>query len=117
MRLLRRLADIAEHVIVGCSTDEFNALKGKETVVAYADRAEVLMACRYVSQVFPEQNWDQKSSDIPKYGADVFAMGDDWEGQFDTLNAHCDVMYLPRTEGVSSSILKVRAKSLGTIIT
>lgn len=111
VRLLRRLANISEQVIVGCSTDCFNKIKGKQTVIPYDERVETLEACRYVSEVFPEKNWDQKPSDIRRFEADLFAMGDDWKGKFDHLNAYCDVLYLPRTEGISTTLLKARAKS------
>ena len=106
VRLLQRLADLGDRLIVACSTDEFNALKGKTTAVPYADRVEVLQACRYVDQVIPEENWAQKRDDIARLGADLFAMGDDWVGKFDDLRDLCDVFYLPRTENVSTTELK-----------
>lgn len=106
VRLLQRLADLGDRLIVACSTDEFNALKGKTTAVPYADRVEVLQACRYVDQVIPEENWAQKRDDIARLGADLFAMGDDWVGKFDDLRDLCDVLYLPRTENVSTTELK-----------
>ena len=106
VRLLQRLADLGDRLIVACSTDEFNALKGKTTAVPYADRVEVLQACRYVDQVIPEENWAQKRDDIARLGADMFAMGDDWVGKFDDLRDLCDVLYLPRTENVSTTELK-----------
>ena len=106
VRLLQRLADLGDRLIVACSTDEFNALKGKTTAVPYADRVEVLQACRYVDQVIPEENWAQKRDDIARLGADLFAMGDDWVGKFDDLRDLCNVLYSPRTENVSTTELK-----------
>lgn len=106
VRLLQRLADLGDRLIVACSTDEFNALKGKTTAVPYADRVEVLQACRYVDQVIPEENWAQKRDDIARLGADLFAMGDDWVGKFDDLRDLCEVLYSPRTENVSTTELK-----------
>jgi len=111
VRLLQRLAALGDQLIVGCSSDEFNELKGKKTVVPYEFRAEVLRACRYVDEVFPEHNWDQKRDDIVKYQADMFAMGGDWEGHFDDLADLCTVKYLPRTDAVSTTELKKRASS------
>lgn len=106
VRLLQRLADLGDRLIVACSTVEFNALKGKTTAVPYADRVEVLQACRYVDQVIPEETWAQKRDDIARLGADLFAMGDDWAGKFDDLRDLCDVLYLPRKENVSTTELK-----------
>ncbi|MCD1628162.1 adenylyltransferase/cytidyltransferase family protein [Seohaeicola saemankumensis] len=106
VRLLRRLAELGDRLIVGCSSDEFNRIKGKTCVMPFEHRAEILMACRYVADVFPEDSWDQKVGDIHRFNADVFAMGDDWAGKFDELSAHCDVIYLSRTENISTTRLK-----------
>ena len=106
IRLLRRLADLGDRLIVACSTDEFNAVKGKQTAVPYEHRIEVLDACKYVDLVIPETNWAQKRTDIVDHNVDLFAMGDDWAGKFDDLRDLCDVLYLPRTESVSTTELK-----------
>ncbi|MFY9209958.1 MAG: glycerol-3-phosphate cytidylyltransferase [Aestuariivita sp.] len=106
VRLLRRLADLGDRLIVACSTDEFNAIKGKQTAIPYAHRVEVLEACRYVDQVIPEKTWEQKREDVVAHEVDLFAMGDDWAGKFDELRDLCDVLYLPRTENVSTTELK-----------
>ena len=106
VRLLRRLAELGDELIVGCSTDAFNALKGKVTAVPYAYRVEILEACRYVDRVIPEENWEQKRDDIRRYGISVFAMGDDWAGKFDELGDLCEVRYLTRTEDVSTTGIK-----------
>lgn len=107
VRLLRRLADLGTELIVACSTDEFNELKGKKTAIPFEHRVEVLEACRYVSKVIPETGWAQKRSDMKEHNIDLFAMGDDWEGKFDDLQDLCDVIYLPRTENVSTTELKL----------
>lgn len=106
VRLLARLAAIGDKLIVGCSTDAFNAGKGKVTVIPYAQRVEILESCKYIDKVIPEESWDQKANDIQQYGASLFAMGDDWAGKFDFLNDLCDVLYLPRTENISTTELK-----------
>jgi glycerol-3-phosphate cytidylyltransferase len=111
VRLLRRLADLGSKVIVGCSTDAFNKVKNKKCVMPFAERAEILAACRYVDHVFPEENWAQKMEDIRRFSVDIFAMGSDWAGQFDTLQDLCEVLYLPRTDGVSTTELKLSAGS------
>ena len=106
VHLLRRLADLGDRLIVGCSTDEFNEIKGKQCIMPYEDRKIILHACRYVDDVIPEQNWAQKPDDIQRLNVSTFAMGDDWAGKFDELRAYCDVVYLPRTEGVSTTGLR-----------
>ncbi|WP_322866813.1 adenylyltransferase/cytidyltransferase family protein [Aquicoccus sp. G2-2] len=111
VRLLRRLSALGERLVVGCSTDEFNATKGKSCVMPYRDRAEILNACSYVSEVIPETGWDQKRDDIARLEADIFAMGDDWKGKFDDLSDLCRVVYLPRTDHVSTSELKQRVQT------
>ena len=111
VRLLRRLAEIGDHLTVCVSTDEFNASKGKVSVVPFEQRIEIVQSCRYVDAVLPETSWDQKASDIVKYGISVFAMGDDWTGKFDDLSEFCEVMYLPRTVSISSTSLKSYVKN------
>ncbi len=106
VRLLKRLRALGGRLIVGCSTDAFNEGKGKRTVMPYEQREELLLGCRYVDDVFPEKNWDQKRSDIIEFKVDIFAIGDDWSGHFDSLQDICEVMYLPRTLGISSTDVK-----------
>lgn len=110
LRLLQRLKAMGDQLIVAVSTDEFNALKGKKTVIPFADRAKIVENIKAVDLVIPEENWEQKVLDVQKYNVDVFAMGDDWEGKFDFLKEHCEVVYLPRTDGISSSELKEKLK-------
>lgn len=104
--LLKRLKDMGDELIVAVSTDEFNSLKGKKTVISYQQRAEIVEAIKYVDKVIPEHNWEQKVTDIKIYNVDTFAMGDDWQGKFDFLKEHCQVEYLTRTNGVSTTMLK-----------
>lgn len=106
VRLLKRLRDLGDELIVGCSTDEFNKIKGKNTVMPYESRKEILLSCKYVNSVFAEDNWDQKRNDVKRTNADIFAMGDDWSGHFDHLEDICKVVYLPRTSGISSTKIK-----------
>ncbi|WP_339766902.1 adenylyltransferase/cytidyltransferase family protein [uncultured Pseudosulfitobacter sp.] len=108
VRLLQRLSQLGDELIVGCSTDEFNAVKGKRCVMPYGQRREILEACRYVARVIPEESWAQKRSDIVNYNVSIFAMGDDWAGHFDDLGDLTRVMYLPRTQDVSTTELKER---------
>jgi len=107
-RLLKRARELGDYLIVGLSTDEFNSKKHKSSFLPYEQRKEVLEAIRYVDEVIPETCWEQKVSDIRTYGVDLFVMGDDWKGEFDFLKPHCQVLYLPRTEDISTTALKGR---------
>lgn len=97
---------MGDYLIVALSTDEFNRVKGKESIMNYAQRKEILENLRCVDLVIPETDWDQKINDVQTYQVDIFVMGDDWEGEFDFLKDYCKVIYLPRTEVVSSTMLK-----------
>ena len=106
VRLLHRLRALGTSLVVGLSTDGFNAEKGKKSVIPYEARKEVLLACRYVDRIIPEDSWDQKADDIRRESASVFAMGDDWSGRFDELGELCEVVYLPRTRDISTTDIK-----------
>lgn len=106
VNLLRRARELGDRLVVGLSSDSFNALKGKSSTQSYADRAAVLLAIRYVDEVFAEDSWEQKADDIVRTRAGLLVMGSDWTGHFDALSSYCRVHYLPRTEHVSSSGLK-----------
>lgn len=103
INLLKRAKELGDYLIVGCSSEEFNRIKNKKSYYTYEQRKMILEAVRYVDLVIPEDNWDQKRSDIIKYCADIFVMGDDWKGKFDDLKDICQVVYLPRTPDVSST--------------
>ncbi|HLR03892.1 MAG TPA: glycerol-3-phosphate cytidylyltransferase [Virgibacillus sp.] len=106
INILRRAKEMGDHLIVALSTDEFNAGKHKEAYHSYENRKLILEAIRYVDEVIPENTWGQKSSDVKEYDVDVFVMGDDWEGKFDFLKEDCEVVYLPRTVGISTTKIK-----------
>lgn len=112
VRLLKRLRQFGDELIVGCSTDEFNALKGKKTIMPFEHRREILSSCCYVSKVIEENSWEQKVADIIQHKVDIFAMGDDWAGKFDSLSDHCKVIYLPRTPDISSTEVKSMVASI-----
>lgn len=112
VRLFERIKQHYDRLVVAISTDEFNAVKGKRSVVPYADRVAMVMACRHVDEVIAEHSWGQKTADILAHGADALVMGSDWEGRFDGFKPLCDVVYLPRTEGVSSTELKSNVVAL-----
>ena len=108
INILKRAKALGDYLIVGLSTDEFNAIKNKKAYHNYETRKQMLEAIRYVDLVIPENNWEQKVSDIQKYEADVLVMGDDWAGsdKFNYLQDYCEVMFLPRTPGVSTTKIK-----------
>jgi len=97
---------LGDRLLVGVSTDEFNKKKNKKSVNSFEERCEILSSCQYVDGTFPETDWEQKRIDITKYNINIFTMGDDWVGEFDFLADICQVMYLPRTEGISTTFLK-----------
>jgi glycerol-3-phosphate cytidylyltransferase len=113
IRLLQRARALGDYLIVGLSSDEFNAGKNKQAYHPYEERKAMLEAIRYVDLVIPETSWDQKVSDIREYHVDTFVMGDDWEGKFDELKEYCEVIYLPRTAGISTTKIKEDLERLG----
>lgn len=113
VRLFERIKQRWDRLVVAVSTDEFNAVKGKRSVVPYADRVAMVAACRWVDEVIPETDWAQKEADIAAHGADAVVMGSDWTGRFDHLKTLCEVVYLPRTEGVSSTEIKADVMQAG----
>lgn len=106
VRILKRCRSLGERLVVGLSTDEFNKIKGKETIIPFSQRKEVLESVRYVDAVFPEDDWGQKREDIEREKASILAMGGDWAGKFDYLRDIVDVVYLPRTQYISTTNLK-----------
>ena len=106
LNLLNRLKSLGDKLIVAVSTDEFNSIKGKKTLIPFEQRALIVQNIKCVDIVIAEENWEQKIDDIKKYNVDIFAMGDDWQGKFDFLKNHCEVIYLPRTQNISTTELK-----------
>ena len=108
IEILRRAKALGDYLIVALSTDEFNALKGKKAYHNYETRKKMLEAIRYVDLVIPEEKWEQKISDVEKYQVDVVVMGSDWANsdRFDYLKDYCEVVFLPRTEGISTTKIK-----------
>jgi glycerol-3-phosphate cytidylyltransferase len=106
LNLLLRLKEEADQLIVGVSSDEFNLQKGKKTLIPYEQRAKIIQHLECVDIVIPECSWEQKIQDIEKYDVDLFAIGDDWQGEFDYLSNFCQVKYLARTENISTTQLK-----------
>ena len=98
-------------MIVGVTTDELCYLRKKKMpIIPECERVAIVEAIRYVDMVIPEENWEQKKTDVEKYDIDVFVMGNDWEGKFDFLKEHCEVVYLSRTPEISTTQIKQELK-------
>ena len=110
LNLLRRAKELGDYLIVAVSSDEFNFGKNKVCKIKDTDRMKIVEAIKYVDKVIPETSWEQKIEDVKIYNVDVFVMGDDWKGKFDFLKDYCEVVYLPRTEGISTTQLKEELK-------
>ena len=111
INLLKRAKAQGDYLIVALSTDEFNwNCKQKKCYFTYEERKKMLEAIRYVDLVIPEENWEQKKTDVKEFRVDTFVMGDDWEGKFDFLKEHCEVVYLPRTPEISTTQIKQELK-------
>lgn len=108
IRLLKRAKALGDYLIVALSTDEFNAIKGKKAYHSYETRKEILEAIRYVDLIIPENDWEQKLDDVKTYHVDVVVMGSDWKDsdKFEYLKDHCEVVYLDRTENISTTKIK-----------
>ena len=108
IRLLKRAKELGDYLIVAISSDEFNAIKGKKAYFDYNTRKEMLESIKYVDLIIPEYTWEQKRDDVIKYDVDIVAMGSDWENdsRFECLRDICDVVYLPRTDGISTTQIK-----------
>lgn len=108
IRLLKRAREQGDYLVVALSTEEFNEGKGKKTYHDFETRKAMLEAVRYVDLVIPEERWDQKIGDVQLLEIDKVVMGGDWAGdeRFEILKDHCEVVYLDRTEGVSTTKIK-----------
>jgi glycerol-3-phosphate cytidylyltransferase len=114
INLLKRAKALGDYLIVGLSTDEFNwNQKHKKSYFSYEERKSLLESIRYVDLVIPEENWNQKRTDVKEFHADVFVIGDDWKGKFDFLKDEgVEVVYLERTPEISTTQIKAELKTL-----
>lgn len=106
LNLLKRARALGDYLVVAVSSDEFNAIKGKKTYRSVEDRVAILKALKYVDEVIVEEYWNQNVKDIQKHNIDIFVRGEDWKGKFDHLKEYCEVVYLPRTNGISTTKIK-----------
>ena len=111
INLLRRAKALGDYLIVGVTNDSFDRERGKLNVRNNVlERVEAVKATGIVDEVIIEDYVGQKIDDVLKYDVDIFAIGSDWEGKFDYLSEYCEVVYLPRTEGVSSTMLRAESE-------
>lgn len=116
INLLQRARALGDNLIVALSTDEFNAnMKNKHCIQPYEERKLILESLMFVDMVIPEEAWEQKVSDVKQHDIDVFVIGNDWEGKFDFLKEQCEVVYLERTEGVSTTDRKSQIAQMANI--
>ena len=110
INLIKRAKSLGDNLIVGLSTDEFNREKHKKSYFTFSQRKELLSTIDDINLIIPENSWDQKIKDIQQYQIDILVMGSDWTGKFDYLKDYCDVIYLPRTEHISTTDIKEEIK-------
>ncbi len=114
VRIIQRARALGDHLIVGVSTDDLNwSKKRKRTIYSQYDRMEIVKAISGVNEVFFEHSLELKGEYIKEHRADVLVMGNDWEGRFDEFKSLCDVVYLPRTDGISTTELLAEIRSSG----
>lgn len=107
INLLRRAKELGDYLVVGVTTENYDRMRGKLNVrKTLAERMDDVRATGYADEVIVEEYEGQKIDDIQKYGIDIFAIGSDWTGKFDYLNEYCQVVYLERTKGVSSTQIR-----------
>ena len=116
LRLIQRAKALGDHLTVAVSTDDFNALKGKKTLIPFEHRIEIVKNIQGVDEVIPEFCWEQKKSDIQHLGITHFVMGMDWQGKFDELKGLCEIVYLPRTPNISSTEIKSALAVLNQLV-
>ena len=113
VNLLRRAKELGDYLIVGVTSDSFDKGRGKLNVRNNVlERVEAVRQTGFADEIIIEDYLGQKIDDIQKYNVDIFAIGSDWEGQFDYLEEFCKVVYLPRTEGVSSTMLRSQTETV-----
>lgn len=118
IRLLERAKALGDYLIVGITSDDYDKTRGKINLQqSLIERIEAVKATGIADEIIVEEYEGQKIDDIRRHQVDIFTVGSDWEGKFDYLNEYCKVVYLPRTEGVSSSEIRAEKRKLkiGTI--
>ena len=113
IRLIERAKELGDYLIVGVTSDDFDRDRGKINIrQSVMERVEAIRATGLADEIIVEEYEGQKIDDIRRLGIDIFAIGSDWEGKFDYLKEYCDVVYLERTEGVSSTLIRSNEKQI-----
>lgn len=113
INILRRAKELGDYLIVGVTSDSFDKGRGKLNVRNNVlERVEAVRRTGYADEIVIEDYVGQKIDDIQRYDVDIFAIGSDWIGKFDYLNEYCQVVYLPRTEGISSTMLREQSQDV-----
>ena len=113
IRLLKRAKALGDYLIVGVTSDDYDRTRGKiNASQSFMERVEAVKALGIADKIVAEEYDGQKIDDIKRYGVDIFTVGSDWVGKFDYLNEYCKVHYLPRTEGVSSSEIRAKQRTI-----
>ena len=116
-RLLERAKELGDYLIVGVTTDDFDKKRGKINVhQSLMERIESVRATGLADEIIIEEYEGQKIDDIKRFGIDIFTVGSDWVGYFDYLEEYCDVVYLERTEGVSSSDIRSTKRKINKVL-
>ncbi|MGL4453004.1 MAG: glycerol-3-phosphate cytidylyltransferase [Sarcina sp.] len=110
INILKNAKELGDYLVVAISNDDFNRMKDKQSFFSFTERKNILEAIKYVDEVIEEFSWEQKKDDIINLEIDCLVMGDDWVGKFDDLREFCEVKYLPRTEGISTTDIKQKLK-------
>ena len=112
-QLLKRAKELGDYLIVGVTTENFDRMRGKLNLVdPIKVRMDNVWNTGFADEIIVEDHEGQKIEDIQRYGIDIFTLGSDWVGRFDYLNEYCKVVYLPRTQGISSSELRDRKQRI-----
>ena len=113
IRLLERAKNLGDYLIVGVTADDFDKSRGKINVrQSLMERVEAVKATGLADEIIIEEYEGQKIDDIKRFEIDIFTIGSDWKGKFDYLKEYCEVIYLDRTEGISSSELRKKRADL-----
>lgn len=113
IRLLERAKALGDYLIVGVTSDDYDRTRGKaNSQQSLMERIEGVRALEIADKIIVEEYDGQKIDDIKHYDVDIFTVGSDWEGKFDYLKEYCQVVYLPRTEGISSTDLRSKSRHL-----
>ena len=117
IKLLERAKALGDYLIVGVTSDDYDKKRGKiNNHQSLMERIDAVSATGIADEIIVEEYDGQKIDDIKKYGIDIFTLGSDWEGKFDYLREYCDVIYLPRTEGISSSDIRTRRQKIRLVV-